>query len=805
MSCSIRVRVSLLLLVVVLGSAIVLPARAQDTGIQMHVTPALDGHVKYGEWLPLHVYLANDGGDVEAEVQADVAGNTGRALYAAPAPLPAGARKEVVLYIQPPTFAQTIHVRLVSGEQLLAEAEVDLVTHPRSTYLIGILASEPDAFASLSGLTITGRDRVQLLPLTLETLPSRVEVLRSLDALILSGLDTSSLTPAQAEALQTWAEEGGRLLIGGGVSARRTLAGLPDGLRPVEPGETVELSTLDNLAGFVGHPVQVTGPFPATLPGEPRGTVLLEEQAGPLLVQDPLGEGWVSYLALDPAASPFDAWAGTLPFWKRLLEPGAALESNVPRDIPTRMLESEQMTYALSNLPSLELPSARWLALLLGVYILLVGPVNYLLLRRLRRLDVAWVTIPTLTLLFSVAGYGLGYTMRGNDVIVNQVSILPLYPGNENVAARSYVGLFSPTRRDYDMRVGGDALIGPLAQHSYGGGGYGGGPVALNVLQGEPAQVRGLSVNQWALQSFQAETWMEGMDGVLETDLSIEEVAYRYRVQGTVRNHLDRPLKDVVFVLGSRFALLGDVGPGEELEVDAALEGSAMGAPFPWALFQRYHQGPSGPPREVMLRQSVLEAFFHTNWGPPPAPSSPMLLAWTDLSPLEVEVRNVRASHQNTTLLALHLPLPVEEGRVELPLGVLTGRALEFEGEAGECGPSGQVYLARGNATLEYALPANVRTLLPSRLTLLVGTDGGWGEPPQVALYDWTQGAWVELDSIEMDTAHEIPDPGRFVDGVGGGGIRLRAGQQEGGGMCYRFELGLEGELRSHTEEVSNE
>jgi hypothetical protein len=86
-----------------------------------------------------------------------------------------------------------------------------------------------------------------------------------------------------------------------------------------------------------------------------------------------------------------------------------------------------------------------------------------------------------------------------------------------------------------------------------------------------------------------------------------------------------------------------------------------------------------------------------------------------------------------------------------------------------------------------------------------VGTDGGWGEPPQVALYDWTQGAWVELDSIEMDTAHEIPDPGRFVDGVGGGGIRLRAGQQEGGGMCYRFELGLEGELRSHTEEVSNE
>ena len=52
------------------------------------------------------------------------------------------------------------------------------------------------------------------------------------------------------------------------------------------------------------------------------------------------------------------------------------------------------MALALQNLPVLALPSLNILAVLLGVYIVFVGPVNYLVLRRLKKLDWGWVTIP---------------------------------------------------------------------------------------------------------------------------------------------------------------------------------------------------------------------------------------------------------------------------------------------------------------------------------------------------------------------------------------------------------------------------
>jgi hypothetical protein len=39
-------------------------------------------------------------------------------------------------------------------------------------------------------------------------------------------------------------------------------------------------------------------------------------------------------------------------------------------------------------------PLVLWALLLLGGYIVLVGPVNYFYLKRRRRLDLAWVTIP---------------------------------------------------------------------------------------------------------------------------------------------------------------------------------------------------------------------------------------------------------------------------------------------------------------------------------------------------------------------------------------------------------------------------
>jgi hypothetical protein len=115
----------------------------------------------------------------------------------------------------------------------------------------------------------------------------------------------------------------------------------------------------------------------------------------------------------------------------------------------------------LFNLPALALPPLTTLALLLIAYIVLVSPVLYLLLRRLDRLAWAWVAIPALTLFFSAVAYGYGLHIRGNEVVLNEISIVQPVGGRAHV--RTYAGIFSPTMRSYDVMIDGDALTCPLS------------------------------------------------------------------------------------------------------------------------------------------------------------------------------------------------------------------------------------------------------------------------------------------------------------------------------------------------------
>jgi hypothetical protein len=773
--------------------------QAQTGGVTMTVTPYLGGHAKYGEWLPLRVSLRNDGEDLNAEVRAVVAASEGQAVYAVPAPLPSGARKELVLYVLPPTFAQALDVRLVQGDQVIAETKgIPVTLHPQNEYLIGVVTSNKDAFAVLNGLDLPGRAQTRVVALSLPTLPERFEALRSFDLLILADVDTLDLAPAQGAALENWVKDGGRLLLGGGAAAQRVLSGLPAGLQVVQASEPVVLEDLQALGDYAGLPVQVPGPFLVSPPGDNSdgGAIPVVRQEGqPLLLQKVLGEGWVSYLALDPAASPFDAWSGALSFWHKLLSPGAAFPTNVPPDIPVRTLEAEQMNSALSNLPELDLPSVRWLGLLLGLYILMVGPVNFFLLRRWHRLAWAWVTIPALTVAFSLGSYGMGLRLRGSDVIVNLISIVPVGSGGQAAPVRTYVGIFSPTRQDYDIRVNDEALISPASsyvnqpwQSVYPSSSN----EPLNVLQGNPVHVRSLGVNQWSMQSFRAETMVDLGSLELDTNLRIQGD----QISGTLHNSLGHPLRDIVLISGTRYVRLGDLGAGETKEVDAMLGGGSGGSPFPYALFETSFQGPNGPPREVILRQSILEAYMHTAWGPAAPPADITLLAWTDLKPLDVALDGVRAAQMQTTLLVAPIPFAVEDGRVELPLGLLAGRMVAAEGESGDCG-TGRGYIGNGRLTLEYQLPSTLRGVVPSSLTVKAApVDGPMLELPEISLYDWNVEDWVLLKGLASGQEYAVSDAGRFVRPVDGM-IRLQAWREDVNrtGGCYQFDVGLEGTL----------
>jgi hypothetical protein len=251
-----------------------------------------------------------------------------------------------------------------------------------------------------------------------------------------------------------------------------------------------------------------------------------------------------------------------------------------------RQMKSGQMTYALSQLPSLDLPSVRGLGVLLVLYVILVGPVNYFALRWWKRLHWAWVTIPAITLAFSAGAFGLGYALRGTDLILNKIAVIEPRPGGV-ATVTSYLGLFSPARQSYEIEVPGAGLLAPLnADYNPWGPGSPGSAGETVFLQGEPSRVRGLEVNQWSMQTFMTEdVWADF--GQIVGDLRLEGDG----LVGMVRNETAHTLTDAVIILGNHFLRLGDLPPGGEAPVTMSsvdFTGQPFGPPISYRLFEEH-------------------------------------------------------------------------------------------------------------------------------------------------------------------------------------------------------------------------
>ncbi len=770
---------------------------AEPVNLTMSTQAAFGGHFKYGEWLPIFVNVENAGSNLTGQIRVSISNQTGQLDFVTPAELPAGARKRFTLYVLPNNFSRSLEVELVHEEETLLTSKVRLSVLPNDRYVIGLIAADEAGLAALNPPLLPGRrERAETVALSLAEIPDRPAGLRLLDALILNDVDTSRLTPAQQATLKSWVAGGGRLVLGGGAGAGRTLAGLPPSLQP-----------------YADTPIRVPGPFiiAGAEPG-PQATILLARLEGPaeaegqeqnsssetnglpLIVEQSVGAGYVDFIALDLSQSPFDAWAGLTDFAKRLLSPGAAWPQHLPPDVSPRQMSDSQLARALTNLPALDLPSVRFVGLLLIGYIVLVGPVNYFFLRWRDRLAWAWVTIPALTLTFSGLAYGLGFSQRGSDIIVNQISVIELGPAGEAVQGRTYVGVFSPSRRAYDIEIGAGTLIRPLGEGYDPWSGSVNTPGVMSVVQAEPAQVRGLSVNQWSMQSFVAETVPAESPGLVS-----QMTADRESLHGRLENQGGFTWQDVVVIFNGRFQKLGDLAPGQTAEISLTLDqNSDMMMGFSsYVLFQDEFNRPGGTSREANFKQTVLDSVLFNSFQND-LPRGPFLIGWLNDSPLPVRVEDRAVSTQKTSLAYGTLPLTFDHSHIVVPPGFGQIETLALTGNASSCNYGRQTrgyYPYQGTVETKISLPARVRQIRPRQLDLYIYTDAGWAELPAVELYDQTGQEWILLEQARLG-ANPIPAIDRFYD-LETASVQVRLSDKAAnfnGGGCLFLDLAMEGE-----------
>jgi hypothetical protein len=132
-------------------------------------------------------------------------------------------------------------------------------------------------------------------------------------------------------------------------------------------------------------------------------------------------------------------------------------------------------------------------------------------------------------------------------------------------------------------------------------------------------------------------------------------------------------------------------------------------------------------------------------------------------------------------------------GTIAVPAGFVPGQVAEIPSEGGLCAAPGvpAVYIGRGDAVFDFTLPEDASGAQISQLTVSIRSEGGWQQPPAVALYDWSAGTWAELQGPVLGD-NVIADAASLASKDGLVRVRLSAENDTRVGCLY-VGLGFEG------------
>ena len=171
-----------------------------------------------------------------------------------------------------------------------------------------------------------------------------------------------------------------------------------------------------------------------------------------LMSRRSVGDGTVIFAAFDLDA--MQVWSGAARYWVDLLPIPPKID--VARSY---IYQSDNLLRSSLDTPLLQVPPASLIMLLLAGYVILIGPVNFLVLRKMGRGDLAWVTVPVLVVLSLGITYLVNLQIRGTQAQLYQVSLVQGVANQSEGLRTSFAGLFSPQRRTYELSVQGSALF----------------------------------------------------------------------------------------------------------------------------------------------------------------------------------------------------------------------------------------------------------------------------------------------------------------------------------------------------------
>jgi hypothetical protein len=811
-------RIGVLLAALGLGAGPLALTGAAAGGLTMDARLLLQGHARAGSWAAIRVDLQNDGPAIQGELRMD-GGSQSNARYAMAVDLPTSSRQTYILHVQPPTFGRNVKVDLVAGDQVVDSVSVAYLVHDATQLVVGVIAERSQGLVSQIELPPnTMGAQAAIIPLTVADLPERSEGWAVLDRIVWQDVDSNQLTSGQLGAMRNWLAGGGRLVIVGGSAGIGTLSAFPDDVLPYRPSATLDLDPT-RLVSLLGPLPAGAAELPAMAGALAHGRALVTSGDRVVAATLGYGSGRVTLLGFDPTTRWLAESKSIEALWRASLPPRSPDGA--------QLFDDSQLVQSVYQLPSLALPPTSGLLVLIGAYIVIIGPINYLILKRIDRRELAWITMPLLVLGFTAASFGYGFVLRGTDTVVNEVAIVRGAPDATEARAQVYFGVFSPTRATFQVSVPQGALLAAPIN----GDQFGQGSTSLDIVQGtgaeRPSMVRNLAVGTSSLRIVRAELPVEAPR--MRATLTLEDNTLR----GTFENASDEKLESVAVVLGNAVATLGDVDPHQTVTVSLPVRDNPFGAGLADQIVgssfdQTSEAGVRRTIRYGMINQLTYDPTGMFSSGTLSVDQA-VILAFGRGNLLDVQLGSEQP--RRTANVLYYVPVGITiHGPVTFSSDLL--RSTVVDGDNLFSKERFFINMGVGSATMAYTPIPFEGTFTVSRIRLALGNGGnpvlqggkeieplptipvpctdlahtvpeGCVAPrndfmPEVEVFDRTgDGTWVRLPRLTAEQSYTLAEPGRYVDpGTGQMLVRFVNDQLDpGAGVGFSFQLALEGDV----------
>lgn len=559
------------LFVAALLAALARPATAADVGIES-VRIGFRQQLKVGSWTPASVTLR---GQLPAEgavvvVAPDFEGNlVEMPLVAAPG----SSTFEGLILTGRLDGEIRVEVRGESGKlasailSRRAEAPLQLQTYRHDTEFWAVLAPDEGFQKATEQLAEQARGAqgsgapspAAAMRLDWTDLPADIDGWDALDAVVLSG-DALAVSEEQSRQLRRWTARGGRLLLLLGSSTDKFLSSPLAAWTPVAIDGTRTASQFESANALIPGSSKlrllpgVKGVTAARLVSPGSGDL-----AGPPLTRGAVDLGVVTVFAFDLDGPPFATWQYLPELCRFLVAPERAMrgrrvdESELNASGVTDL--SSQLLSSLDQFGNLGRPTFGSILAWTFVWMLVLGPLDYLLVRRiLKRPQWTWATLPLWIVLATVAGARAASTAKSAPLMVNQIDLVDVDPAGRDVRSHSWMTLYSNQTARYDVSAK-SSLYDDAARLRWvakpeGGlrGLYRQGGLSVGStdydLSASRTQIDGLPLrtgSTYSLGGLWTHSWTEAETPLFEAELRDAEAG---RLRGTLTHHFQGTLTD---------------------------------------------------------------------------------------------------------------------------------------------------------------------------------------------------------------------------------------------------------------------